>query len=63
MTTVSVAREAGYKKEKRRGDHNRQAAFVPCQAKEVKTKRSQGVVGEITWIVHDRKDGKITYSD
>jgi hypothetical protein len=62
MTTFSVAGEASYKKEKREEELIiDKRNFVPCHGKEVKTKRYKGMIGEITWIVHVRKDGKITY--
>jgi hypothetical protein len=62
MTTFSVAGEASYKKEKREEELIiNKRNFVPCQGKEVKTKRHKSMIGEITWIVHVRKDGKITY--
>jgi hypothetical protein len=61
-TTFSVAGEASYKKEKREEELIiDKRNFVPCQGKEVITKRYRGMISEITWIVHVRKDGKITY--
>ncbi len=33
--------------------------FKVCEPKEVKTRRYKGLIGEITWIVHVKENGKI----
>lgn len=34
--------------------------FNVCEPKEVKTRRYKGLIGEVTWIVHVKKNGKMT---